>query len=135
MNLPVAVQISSPTPVLSTDDKLPSFDYRVFFIENVPGSYGFPPIADADPSWYPQQVGKDQDMWESVRTQWDGTPGLGQGAAEAAVEIWAALSFAQWDTETQTPGVISGKKPKKLLRKPTFETRFLEAPRLSAVVA
>lgn len=74
----------------------------------------------------------------AVRTQWDGTPGLGQGAGEQAVAVWSGLSFAQWAVgdPAHVDGGMRGNAPGEiLLVKGVFEGDFLEAPRLAAVAA
>ncbi|KAF7590765.1 hypothetical protein BBP40_002380 [Aspergillus hancockii] len=127
--LPMAIQISSPKPVLSTDDTLPPFKYKTFFNENVSKEpFPFPDICLARVAWYPQAAGAPADMWKKVRDQWDGTPKMGIDAPDNAVKLWAGLSVTKWKLDT--PGALSGKKPANLLKKGVFETLFLEAPRL-----
>lgn len=75
---------------------------------------------------------------EMVRTQWVGTPGLGQGAAAQAVTVWSGLSFAQWAVgdPAVVDGGMTGEAPSEfLLVEGVFEGDFLEAPRLAAVAA
>jgi hypothetical protein len=75
---------------------------------------------------------------EMVRTQWAGTPGLGQGAEAQAVDVWSKLSFAQWAVgdPAVVDGGMTGEAPAAiLLVEGVFEGDFLEAPRLAAVAA
>lgn len=127
----MGLQVSSPLPVLSTDDKLPSFDYKTFFIKDAGEKRRFPSTLDSDPTWLPDE--DEDDLWEKVRTQWDGQPKLGDDATERAVKLWADLSFAKWSVGEQ--GDISWEKPSKLLEPATFDTLFLEAPRMGAAAA
>jgi hypothetical protein len=128
VRLPMGIQISSPSPVLSLNDTLPAFDYKTFFVEDAEKN-PFPEILAANPKWYPRPVDKPEEMWDRVREQWNGPPGLEDGAAKA-VSLWANLSFAKWDLTK--PGMISGAKPGNLLKKDVFDSLFLEAPRIAA---
>ncbi|XXG94183.1 hypothetical protein Hte_000435 [Hypoxylon texense] len=129
--LPMSIQITSPVPVLSTDDKLPSFDYKTFFIKDAGDERHFPTTKDAKPTWLPDQDG--ENLWERVRSQWNGQPKLGEGATEQAVKLWADLSFTQWHVGES--GDVSWEKPSELLEAETFDTLFLEAPRMGAATA
>jgi len=73
-----------------------------------------------------------------VRTQWAGTPGLGQGAETQAVDVWSALSFARWavgDPAVVDGGMMGAAPAAILLVEGVFEGEFLKAPRLAAVAA
>ncbi|KMU74065.1 hypothetical protein CISG_03994 [Coccidioides immitis RMSCC 3703] len=129
--LPMAIQISSPKPVLSSD-LIPAFRYKTFFTETVT-NVPFPTIPAANPAWYPTPEAPPEKQWDTVRTLWSGTPKLGPGAAENAVKLWANLSLTQWDLTSA--GAVTGKAPAKLLVKETFETLFLEAPRVGVAAA
>jgi hypothetical protein len=131
--LPMGLLISSPNPVLSSDI-IPPFPFKTFFTGDVsPEPYPFPAIPPADPAWFPEPEDPKEDEWEKVRGLWNGTPGLGKGAAEMAVQLWAGLSFSQWDL---TPvGSVSGKAPGALLTDGVFQTLFLEAPRVGVAMA
>ncbi|EER25091.1 hypothetical protein D8B26_007691 [Coccidioides posadasii str. Silveira] len=129
--LPMAIQISSPKPVLSSD-LIPAFQYKTFFTETV-SKVPFPTIPAANPAWYPTPEAPPEKQWDTVRTLWSGTPKLGPGAAENAVKLWANLSLTQWDLTSV--GAVTGKAPAKLLVKETFETLFLEAPRVGVAAA
>ena len=117
----------------------------------------------ASSAWYPRPLddedgddddddndddepGSNEDEWEKVRAQWDATPVMGAGAAQQAVDLWAALSFTGWDTSTSAskstsvsggktavPGDITGAAPRNLLRQGVFEMFYTEAPRMVAV--
>jgi len=134
--LTMGVTLSSPTPVISADI-IPAFKYDTYFIRDA-GDVNFPAPHDADAAWYPRPPpDANDDGWEAVRSQWAGPPGLGEGAAQTAVGLWAALSFARWEVEAK-PGDISGRAPVDILLKKdtnTFQTLYLEAPRMAAVAA
>ena len=135
--LTMGVTLSSPTPVISADI-IPAFKYDTYFIRDA-GDVNFPAPHDADTAWYPRPAldTNDDDEWEAVRSQWAGAPVLGEGAAQTAVGLWAALSFARWEVQAK-PGDISGRAPVDImLRKDThtFQTLYLEAPRMAAVAA
>lgn len=132
--LNTGVTLSSPAPLLSQDLLVP-VDCATFFIDDA-AKVAFPNPQPAAATWYPRPLGSG-DEWEAVRTTWDATPGLGTGAAEQAVDLWAALSFAGWvvarDPTPPPPGVITGAPPAALLVDGVFQTLFIEAPRLVAV--
>ncbi|KAK3307145.1 uncharacterized protein B0T15DRAFT_432459 [Chaetomium strumarium] len=148
--LTMGITLSSPLPRIATDC-IPAFAYETFFVRPVGDPVAFPAPKASNAAWYPRalplahgtttsttgtststsDVGG-SDEWEYVRSRWSGTPGLGSGAAEAAVKTWAALSFATgWQVDTR-PGDISGKAPEKMLEEGTFQTLFLEAPMVCA---
>jgi hypothetical protein len=134
--LTMGVTLSSPLPRISTD-WIPSFNPKTFFVRNVDEPVKFPPPEPSNPAWYPRPLADGgDDEWEYVRSKWDGTPGLGAGAAELAVKTWAGLSFSGWRVDEEM-GDITGKKPAELLDKDSgeFERVYLEAMRVCAVVA
>jgi hypothetical protein len=125
-------------PVLSKDTLVP-VDTRTFFNDDARPVRQFPSQQSANKAWYPRPLDDESgsDEWEKVRGQWDAAPVLGIGAAQAAVDLWAGLSFTGWETsdgKKAVPGDITGAAPQGLLKEGVFETFYTEAPRMVAVV-
>ncbi|KAA8652938.1 uncharacterized protein ATNIH1004_001847 [Aspergillus tanneri] len=130
----MGITVSSPLPELSVYDKIKAFQYKTFFINEAGGPYPFPRVPTVETLWDPLPEDRTSKAWENARRKWNGDPGLGKGAAETFVDLWAKLSFAQWNlTEA---GAIRGTKPTSLVdNEDTFATLFLEAPRMGIPVA
>lgn len=118
----MGILLSSPPPSLSPDI-IPAFSAKSFFNETVNPRPLLPAIATDAQVWYPLPEASADG--EAVRAKWSGTPGLGAGAADKAVECWLSLSFCTgWDQKD-----MSGKAPGRLLVKEVWESVFLEPPR------
>lgn len=129
----MGITVSSPHPVLS-EDQIPPFDYKTFFIEDAAKPFGFSVVNDMTGPWEPQAEDSTPKAWENVRKQWDSTPGFGENAADDFIKLWSELEYFKWDTTGDN--ALTGQKPKKLLKdEETFGKLFLEAPRLGVAVA
>lgn len=140
----MGICISSPLPALSTKDLIKPFEYKKFFISTAgKQSYGFPKVPTIEKLWDPQPEDTTTGAWETVRTQWNGQPKFGPGAAEEFVKLWKGLSFCQWDSKPEQAdepkeAPITGKAPTRLVDdkyRVDFAKLFLEVPRLGSVVA
>ncbi|KAF5856160.1 hypothetical protein ETB97_007817 [Aspergillus alliaceus] len=138
----MGICISSPLPELSTKDLIKPFEYKKFFISTAgKQSYPFPRVPTVKKLWDPEPEDTTTEAWETVRNQWNGQPKFGAGAAERFVDLWASLSFAQWNSRRREENgpkdaPITGKAPTNLVGdKVKFAQLFLEVPHMGIAAA